>query len=135
MANADGLRRLVRNRAAGIARAAGPIARQRVAEATNRRTGRLAEGWTWESFAEGNVFGVRLANRTEQPRPAWIDQGTPPHEIQGRPLLVFYWPKAGRVVFLRRVQHPGYGGSRFVDRTLRDAGWWRGVLADAERVA
>ncbi|HEX6686809.1 MAG TPA: hypothetical protein VF062_28850 [Candidatus Limnocylindrales bacterium] len=42
----------------------------------------------------------------------WQDQGTRPHQILPRPgnargLMVFYWPKAGRVVYRRRVFHPG----------------------------
>src|SRR5688572_20831562 len=32
---------------------------------------------------------------------------TRPHPIDGNPLLVFFWPKAGRVVFLPHVNHPG----------------------------
>lgn len=33
--------------------------------------------------------------------------GTPPHVINGSPLLVFWWAKAGRVVAFPRVNHPG----------------------------
>lgn len=32
---------------------------------------------------------------------------TQPHVIQGNPLLRFHWAKAGRVVYFRKVNHPG----------------------------
>jgi hypothetical protein len=50
---------------------------------------------------------------------SYVDEGTEPHEIHGNPLLVFYWPKTGRTMFLPRVQHPG------TSRT----GWWTDTLA------
>jgi hypothetical protein len=42
----------------------------------------------------------------------WTDQGTRPHRITPRPTnrhgyLVFFWPKAGRVVRFPSVNHPG----------------------------
>lgn len=43
-------------------------------------------------------------------------EGTKPHEIvprNGR-FLVFYWPKIGRVVFLKRVNHPGTKANRYL---------------------
>lgn len=49
------------------------------------------------------------------------DQGSPPHVIRPKRaggLLVFYWPKAGRVVGLRYVNHPGN----------RAKPWWRRAL-------
>lgn len=39
--------------------------------------------------------------------PNWLEDGTGPHRIDGNPLLAFNWPKAGGVVFLRHVNHPG----------------------------
>lgn len=34
-------------------------------------------------------------------------KGTEAHVINGKPLLVFYWGKVGRVVAFPRVNHPG----------------------------
>lgn len=51
-------------------------------------------------------------------------EGTRPHEIvpkNGR-FLVFYWPKVGRVVFLRRVQHPGTRPNPFLVDAARGLG-------------
>lgn len=50
--------------------------------------------------------------------------GTKPHEIvpkTGR-FLVFYWPKVGRVVFVKRVQHPGTKPNPFLLDAARSLG-------------
>ncbi len=45
-------------------------------------------------------------------------EGTEPHQIVGRPRLVFYWRSAGRVVAFPRVNHPGTTGSHYLTRAL-----------------
>jgi hypothetical protein len=50
-------------------------------------------------------------------------EGTRPHRIQGNPLLVFYWPKVGRVVYLRHVDHPGTRANRFLVDAARELGF------------
>lgn len=47
-------------------------------------------------------------------------EGTQPHPIEARqaPMLVFYWPKAGRVVSFRRVNHPGTQPNRYLTNAL-----------------
>lgn len=47
-------------------------------------------------------------------------EGTFPHVIASRrrPLLVFYWPRVGRVVALRSVNHPGTAPNRFLVDSL-----------------
>lgn len=50
------------------------------------------------------------------------DRGAPPHEIRPKRaggLLVFYWPKVGRTVFLRKVNHPGNRARPWWERALR----------------
>lgn len=56
--------------------------------------------------------GERMRGRIVAPviQARTTDQGAPPHVIVPRRaggLLVFYWPKVGRTVYLRRVNHPG----------------------------
>jgi hypothetical protein len=46
-------------------------------------------------------------------------------------VLVFHWPKAGGVVFLRHVNHPGNPPRPWWDAVLRDA--WRQALRIAAR--
>lgn len=48
-------------------------------------------------------------------------EGTVPHTIVPRtaPLLVFWWDRAGRVVYRRRVSHPGTRPNRYLTNALR----------------
>ncbi|MGH9093842.1 MAG: hypothetical protein ACRDXE_01640 [Acidimicrobiales bacterium] len=46
---------------------------------------------------------------------------TQPHRIDGNPLLVFHWPKAGGTVFFRHVNHPGSDFTRYVTEKLQEA--------------
>lgn len=45
-------------------------------------------------------------------------EGTPPHAIHGNPLLVFFWPRVGRVVAFPRVNHPGTKPNRYLTEAL-----------------
>lgn len=50
-------------------------------------------------------------------------EGGQPHPIAARraPLLVFYWPRVGRVVAFPRVNHPGNRPNRFLTNAVRAA--------------
>lgn len=53
-----------------------------------------------------------------------LDQGADPHDIfPHKPggVLAFYWAKAGKVVFLRHVHHPGSPGLQYMERALQSA--------------
>lgn len=46
-------------------------------------------------------------------------EGTEPHTIPARPLLVFWSGKAGKVIYTQKdVHHPGTTGSKFLLRAL-----------------
>lgn len=51
----------------------------------------------------------------------WHHEGTQPHPITARnaPALVFYWPKIGRIMVTRSVNHPGTQPNRFLVNALR----------------
>jgi len=51
----------------------------------------------------------------------WHHEGTRPHVIRAvrKPRLVFYWPKVGRVVSFKQVNHPGTQPNRFLTNALR----------------
>ena len=71
------------------------------------------------SFAADRVKG-RIVAPVIQARTT--DQGSPPHIIRPKRaggLLVFYFPKAGRTVFLRHVNHPGNRAKPWWERSLR----------------
>lgn len=54
----------------------------------------------------------------------WHHEGTEPHPISARnaPNLVFYWPKIGRIMVTRSVNHPGTKPNRFLVNALRVIG-------------
>jgi hypothetical protein len=55
----------------------------------------------------------------EVPYALFHHEGTRPHTITGNPLLVFFWGKTGRVMYLPSVQHPGTKGNPFLVRALQ----------------
>jgi len=67
---------------------------------------------------------------SDVPYAAANDQGAKPHKIKAKnaPALVFFWPKVGRVVAFKSVNHPGnkpYNWAmRGLERALRM--WERG---------
>lgn len=66
------------------------------------------------SSVRGRIIAPVIQART-------TDQGSPAHQIRPKRaggLLVFYWPKTGRTMFLPRVSHPGN----------RPMPWWRRAL-------
>jgi hypothetical protein len=62
--------------------------------------------------------GVTVQVGSESPIAVFHHEGTEPHMIHGDPLLVFFWPKAGRVVAFPRVNHPGTRPNRFLTNAL-----------------
>jgi hypothetical protein len=57
------------------------------------------------------------------PYAGYVMYGTKPHVIRARraPALRFYWPKVGRVVFFKKVNHPGTKANRFLERAMNRA--------------
>lgn len=51
----------------------------------------------------------------------FVHEGTPPHIIKPRfaSQLVFFWRKAGRVVYRNKVRHPGTKSNPFLVKALR----------------
>lgn len=69
------------------------------------------------------VTGTRVTMRVaaSHPRSLLEHDGAKAHPIEARlhgPMLRFYWAKVGRVVFFRRVSHPGTRGSHFLTSPL-----------------
>lgn len=62
---------------------------------------------------------VRIVSGTDHA--VFLHEGTPPHEIRprGANKMVFFWRKAGRVVFMDRVRHPGTRSQPFLVNALR----------------
>lgn len=88
------------------------------------------------SLHDTKVSGTRRSVTVQAPviQAATTDKGARAHRIVPRRaggLLVFHWPKAGGVVFLRHVNHPGNAPRPWWEAVLRDA--WRHALRTAAR--
>jgi hypothetical protein len=74
--------------------------------------------------------GIRFHTGSDVPYALYVEEGTRPHEIRAKnaPFLVFFWPKVGRVVHFKRVQHPGTRPYKFLQRAQESAMrmWQRG---------
>ena len=81
-------------------------------------TGRYSRAITGRDISSGNVAGFEMLS--PYPLSRFILGGTRPHTIVPRRarMLRFYWPKVGRVVFARSVQHPGTQANQFYRRAL-----------------
>ena len=103
----------------------------------NKKTGRMAQSITIGPRSR-NALGITTSigagagqfRRNIRGYALYNDQGTSPHVIEPRraPHLVFYWPKVGRVVRLKRVFHPGNRAYHWAMRGLVAAmrQWQRG---------
>lgn len=63
-----------------------------------------------------NSISVQVGSPLE--RAKWHHDGTDPHVINGNPLLVFFWGRAGRVVAFPFVNHPGTQPNPFLVKAL-----------------
>lgn len=65
--------------------------------------------------------GVGFEVLSPSPLGKWIQMGTRPHVIRARNAryLRFYWPKVGRVVYFKQVNHPGTKANPFMARAYR----------------
>lgn len=90
-----------------------------------KKTGRLWESIgigaksRWARGIETHVGANPAGGHGKTGYAYWTDQGTRPHVIRPKAsnrtgYLRFYWPKVGRVVRLRKVNHPG----------IRNPGHW-----------
>lgn len=104
--------------------------------------GRTSRGWfTTPPVFTGTSIEFRIrhpqdgSSREKSPRPEWLSQGTAPHEIRVKnaKFLVFssvLYPSPGvlvptktgnPLVFTKRVMHPGFAGTGFIERILGEA--------------
>lgn len=85
-----------------------------------RRPGTLRDTIV-KRLAEADGLPVMLVG-SDDPISVLVHEGTPPHQIAARrsPYLVFYWPKIGKVVVTKSVNHPGTKPQRFLVDALED---------------
>lgn len=99
----------------------GPVGRRLmvVAEDVRQRTkGSLKEGFPRDFLAPTIVKRMVMTADGPSVQVGSDHTRTQPHVIRGNPLLVFHWPKAGRVVYFRKVNHPGSNFDRYLVEKL-----------------
>lgn len=87
-------------------------------ERRDRRPGTLRDSIVKRIVTEGGAPAVLVGS--DDPIALWHHEGTQPHVIVpvNKPMLVFYWKKAGGVVRALRVNHPGTKPNRYLVRAL-----------------
>lgn len=85
-----------------------------------KRTGNLAAHIVKRVTRKGAEPQV-LVGVENVPYAIWVHEGANPHEIVARNAraLVFFWPKAGKLVAFPRVNHPGNPPNRFLIRAAQ----------------
>lgn len=53
------------------------------------------------------------------PHAIYVEKGTRPHRIEGKPVLSWFDPKTGMRIFARYVKHPGTKPNPFVSRARK----------------
>lgn len=99
---------LVKNEARRLA----PVHQPQPGERRARRPGTLRDSIVTRVTEEGGEVAVYVGSN--DPVALFVTEGTVPHRIEGNPLLVFYWPKEGQVVYFHHVNHPGTRPNRFL---------------------
>lgn len=79
------------------------------------RTGRLRDSITRE------VYDDRAIIRTNSGYGRFVNNGTRPHDIFPRFGRFLRFEINGRVIYAKRVRHPGFTGRRFVETTLSES--------------
>lgn len=94
-----------------------PVGKSGFGSRSSRRPGTLRDSIVVRIMsAAGGDIAAQVGS--SDPVALFVHEGTVPHTIEGNPLLVFYWAKAGKVVAFRRVNHPGTQPNRFLVQAL-----------------
>ena len=79
------------------------------------RTGRLRNSITRE------VFDTSAVIRTNSGYGRFVNDGTAPHIIYPRNARFLRFEIQGKVIYAKRVRHPGFIGRKFVELTLSES--------------
>ncbi len=93
----------------------------RIKGLANRRSGAMSAGMHYRKGRWSR--GIQFEAGSDVDYTLYVDQGTAPHVIKAKnaPYLVFFWPKVGRIVHFKSVNHPGNRAYRFLERGLTRA--------------
>lgn len=93
------------------------VSRPTPGERRTRPHGQLRDRIVKRVVTQGDDVVVQVGS--DDPIALLHHKGTPPHVINGNPLLVFYWAKAGKVVAFPRVNHPGTKPNEYLTDSLQ----------------
>lgn len=114
MADLTQLRNQIRVRAYFAVSDSAPRLEQLLRQTSPRDTGLM------QSRTTVSPRGLEATAKASTPYASFVRDGTRPHVIRPRRgrVLSFYWPKAGKQMFLARVNHPG----------TRSNPWWNNAI-------
>jgi hypothetical protein len=100
--------------------------------AAPKKTGKYAASIRTRQLTVNNGAGFEVLSPS--PLGKFIQGGTRPHIIRAKNarFLRFYWPKVGRVVYFKSVNHPGTRANPFMDAAYRR--WRPGAQQDLSKV-
>lgn len=86
-----------------------------------KQTGELAAGHETDYGHHGAKRDLESRVVAVPEHAAFVIKGTAPHVIKAKnaPRLVFFWPKAGRVVHFKSVNHPGTSANNYLQAALK----------------
>lgn len=100
----------------------------RIRTIANKNSGAMIAGMHYKKGKWSR--GIEFQAGSDVDYTLYMDQGTKPHVIKAKnaPYLTFFWPKVGRVVHFKSVQHPGTKPYKFLERGMELAMrvWERG---------
>jgi hypothetical protein len=83
---------------------------------SNKKTGRLARGWVIE---RNTPVEGKIVNRV--PYAVYVNEGTSPHVILPRRRSALRFVKRGRVIFAKKVHHPGTKAYNITGKAWKEA--------------
>lgn len=85
-------------------------------ELAPQRSGRLKRAISEDPVTSRGPWEIETGVSVKVRHAAPVHNGARPHVIRARnaPVLAFYWPKVGRDVFFRSVNHPGNRAQPFL---------------------
>lgn len=84
------------------------------------RSGRLKASIQADPVRRTGPWTIDTGVRANAPYAAPVHEGARPHLIRAKhaPVLSFYWPKVGRRVFFKSVNHPGNRPNPFLSNAV-----------------
>jgi hypothetical protein len=126
MATLDPLRAEVRKQAEAVSESAGRKLQDELRRNSPYDTGLMQSRTMVQT--RGLISSAKVATEYA----SYVAEGTRPHTIRAKrgKVLSFFWPKAGKQMFLPKVNHPGFRGNSWWTDAL---GKWHGFLEDGFR--